>query len=363
MIINFRSETDLSGFYIIYEGSVKNERKGIYGISHLMEHLVFHQLDELLDDFDVDGISNNAYTSDNEIVFYFTGLDECLTKYKDIIIDRLKEFTVTEEMFNIERKIVLEEYSDYFNTQNYNHGLNLYRKLFNTFGAIGLREDLETLTYQDCKDYFELQFTQPHKIINVSKTDYERSDIVFSTKVFDNRIVLGDYNNPIEPYDAKNGKSSVINVHGVLDEDFAICDLICDLLGRGLKSPLYQEIREKRGLVYGVSCYTDRVTNDSGLILITSETSDDNVDEYQRVLQDILDNPEIYITPERFDIIKKNILITIKKRNILLYNNIDSKLAPDNWNIENIINDVTFEDMMVVYNKYFKYSKFYKSIN
>ena len=55
MIINLKSQTDLSGLYIISEGSTLLEHKGIYGISHALEHLVCKAFDDLNDDFDRDG--------------------------------------------------------------------------------------------------------------------------------------------------------------------------------------------------------------------------------------------------------------------------------------------------------------------
>ena len=76
MIINLKSQTDLSGFYVVYEGSTNLEKAGWYGISHLMVHLMCKNFDHLQEDFDKDGIDWNAYTSGNEIVFYLTGLDE-----------------------------------------------------------------------------------------------------------------------------------------------------------------------------------------------------------------------------------------------------------------------------------------------
>jgi len=47
-IINLKSETDLSGFYIVYKGSVQNENVGSRGLSHLMEHLVYKSIEYLL---------------------------------------------------------------------------------------------------------------------------------------------------------------------------------------------------------------------------------------------------------------------------------------------------------------------------
>jgi predicted Zn-dependent peptidase len=54
MIINLKSETELSGFYVVYEGSTNLEKPGWYGLSHLMEHLVCKNYDHLQEDFDRD---------------------------------------------------------------------------------------------------------------------------------------------------------------------------------------------------------------------------------------------------------------------------------------------------------------------
>ena len=38
MIVNLKSQSNLSGLYVVYEGSTNIEKKGNLGISHLMEH-------------------------------------------------------------------------------------------------------------------------------------------------------------------------------------------------------------------------------------------------------------------------------------------------------------------------------------
>jgi len=363
-VINVKSQTDLSGFYVVYKGSVRNERKGIYGISHLMEHLVFHMLDDLLDDFDRDGISNNAYTADNEIVFYFTGLDEYLKKHREDILGKLLVFDLTEEMFENERKIVLEEYKDYFNKQNYNHQLNLNRKLFNNYGPIGLKEDLETLTFQDCKDYFDLQFSKPHHIINVSKGTDFKTDIEFSSLEFNEVVAMkDDYGVFLEPFSSFNGKSSIVNISEVITEDFPYVDFLTDMLGAGLKSPLYQEIREKKGLVYYVQCYLDRMTNNSGSIFITSETSDENVEEFQKTVEYVLSNPKKFMTKDRFNIVKQAMEIKLKKNKINRHSNVGKYITPRDWQIEPILKDLTYDKVMSYYDKYFNFANFIKSVD
>jgi predicted Zn-dependent peptidase len=74
MIYNIQNQIDLSGFYIVYNGVVVNEKEGTYGISHLIEHLVCKNLnDEFVDSLEKNGITWNAYTTPNNIVFYIKG--------------------------------------------------------------------------------------------------------------------------------------------------------------------------------------------------------------------------------------------------------------------------------------------------
>ena len=156
MIVNLKSQTNLSGFYIMYEGSTNLEVPGNYGISHLMEHLICKTFFHLLEDFDRDSIDWNASTDSNQIIFYFTGIESKLDKYRNKILKAISEFNITKSQFENERNIVLSEYEDSFNDQSEIHSLNLYRKLFNDYGPIGLRSDLEGLKFMDCIKFFEL---------------------------------------------------------------------------------------------------------------------------------------------------------------------------------------------------------------
>jgi len=367
MIINLKSQTDLSGFYIVYKGSVMNEKPGIFGISHLMEHLVYKSIDYLMDDFDRFGIANNAYTSDTEIVFHITGLDEYVSKFRDEILEQLLKFQITEEQFINERQIVLQEYEMYFGQRTDNHALNLNRKLFNTYDAIGSRQDLESLTYQDIKDYFELQFTKPHKIINISKHNDFKTDIEFSYIEYDNIIKFNETPDTTNIYETINltpGKVSLININkNVITKDFPYINFIINMLSHGLKSPMYQEIREKKGLVYYVRMSIDRMTEKSGVIVISSETSEDKIQDFQDTLKEILDNPKKYMTQERFDIIYDAIKISLKTSKINRYSNINKYITPKDWQVEHILQDLTFEKLIEYYDKYFIFDDLYLSID
>jgi predicted Zn-dependent peptidase len=361
MIINLKSETELSGFYVVYEGSTNLEKKGWWGLSHLMEHLMTKNFDHLQEDFDKDGIDWNAYTSGNEIVFYLTGLDEKVNKWKGEFMDLLGQFNVTKEEFENERKIVLEEYMDAFNSQTEVHMLNLSRKLFNDYDPIGLREDLEKLKFMDCLNYFELQYAKPTKIINVSKNKpYKNNSIDFAERTIVKNLEFGSHKVPFELGNEFKDKTSLVMLSPVIDEDFAYVHFINAMLSLGLKSPLYQEIRERRGLVYYVHCYQSRM-NQQGLNMIATQTSNKNFNACIEAIKEVLENPKKYLTKDRFNLVKDYYKVRMQKDEILRYKNVNQWINPTGWSVYDIIDTVDFKKVKKVYDKYYKFENFYIS--
>lgn len=359
MLLNVKNQTDLSGFYVIYEGSTNIEYPGVYGISHLMEHLVCKSFDHLLEDFDKDGISWNAYTETNLINFHFTGLESRLSKYREEILKSLSTFTVTEEQFENERNIVLSEYGDYFNMQTYAHVLNLHRKLFNVYDPIGLRSDIETLTYQDCLDCFERQYKYPSKIINVSKTyEMNEDDYTFMYPDIKRNVEIGDHDVPFELGNTFKDKTSLI-LTNVVQESPAVVNYINQMLSMGLKSPFYQEIREKRGLVYYVAVYQSRI-HETGVNTISTLTANENVEELIDTVKELLSNPDKYFTRERYDLVREWLTAKKEKEEILRHSNIGKFITPEGWSIYDAL-DVSFEEMREIYDKNYKFESFHIS--
>lgn len=361
MIINLNSETDLSGFYVVYNGSVNIENKGIQGLSHLMEHLLCKNLDHLQDEYDIDGIEFNAYTSNNNIVFYIKGLDEKIIERRTEFLELLLDFNVTKEDFENERNIVLEEYYDSFSEPTAWHYLNLERKLYDNYNPIGCGQDLKSLKYIDCIDFFKEQFLKPSKIINVSKSSEFGGDISFlkepSIRTYDfnpNRefILEGDL--------SQSNKTSLIFKSPLFTDDFAVSKFINLMLSYGLNSPLYQEIREKRGLVYYVSLSTNRMGNQADIDFSTL-TSDENVDKVIEVTKTIFDNYDKFLTKERFDIIKESVKVSVRKNEILRYSSVDKFISPESWSISNILDTVTLDECLSVFNKYYTFDNMYIS--
>ena len=355
MLNNIKSNNQLSGFYVNYNGSVQNERKGIRGISHLMEHLIHGQNKKIYNDFDNYGISHNAFTSENMIVFHITGLDKFVNKFKYNFYDNLSQFNITDKVFQNEKNIVIQEYLDYFNDQFYNHYENLKRKYLNSYGAIGELQDLKNINMNDCKKYFDLQFKYPTPIINVSK-EYPYNKVV-------DFLPIEHFDVPkFQLYDFKleknndNNKVSIISLSkNIVESDFAIVNFIIGMLSSGLNSPMYELVREKYGLVYNINMMMEPITNNSGLMSISALTSNiKNGRKIEVILNHIFNNNEKYLTQERFDIYKRLTQIELLKSKMYIYNDIEDYLYNDEWNIKNYINKITLNDIHKVFDKYFK---------
>lgn len=361
----------MSGFYVAYYGSTMNEHKGIYGISHIMEHLVCKGIDSMMEDFEREAIHWNAYTSDKEIVFYMTGMDKNVKKWKQKFFEHILDFSHIDELqFQNEKKIVIEEYKDSFNKQNESHMQNLFRKLYDYYEAIGLLEDLEKLTLKDCQDFFELQYRKPTMIVDISKSTDKKMETFFSNVEYDNRLYLDkkiEFNiNDNFIYEKGNtykDKSSIINLSPVIYEDFPYIEFINRMLGAGLKSPIYKEIREKNGLVYYFHCYQREITNNSSVTILQTETSNKNVEKVQELLSMILSNPDKYLTQNRFDITKEYYQNKFEKENVMLHNNGYKFIEQEHFSLEKLLPTLTYDKIRGIYDKYYNFDNFYKSID
>lgn len=361
MIINLKSENNLSGFYIIWEGSTNLEKKGWYGIAHLVEHLQTKMIDHLQEEFDKDGIDWNLWTSDNDICFYIQGLEEKVDKWKNEVVDLIFDFKITKEDFENERRIVLEEYSDTFTDPTQTHSLNLERKLFNKYGPIGLREDLEKMKFMDIINFWELQYSKPSKIINVSKNNpYKNRVIEFSDRKIDSKFSFGNHKVPFELSNESKDKTSIIMLSPIIEDNFAEVNFINMMLSLGLKSPLYSEVREKQGLVYYIHCCQSRM-NRQGIVNVSTQTSNNNFNKVVDSVESVLKNPDKFLTKERFKLVKDYYIVKSQKEEILRYKNVNQFINPEGWSIYDILDNLKFSKIREVYDKYYDFDKFYIS--
>lgn len=340
----------LGSLFIIYQGSAKTEYEGHRGLHHLAEHLQCHAYEHLEDELQSAGIVSNAYTADDHVAYFWSGLDRKIEQYQKQLLE-LTKYIPTREQFEMEKMIVLQEYKDYISGQEFLYS-NIQRKYFNYFGPIGYSKDIEEIDFESFLDFYLRAFQRPTSIIRIGESETIEED----TKSFQYMPIKPNVEIVYNP----NGTNQFVEANSSFPDTMTVNDwvntngeisyknlsILSRLWSYGLPSPLYQELREKRGLVYGLGMYVSSFEKDSGLVVFSANCSPDKIEELRTVLNDTFENESLHITKERFDVVIENMKCEIEMKAILNYNNVDKFVSFD-WEYMDLeyLNNLTFEEI------------------
>jgi secreted Zn-dependent insulinase-like peptidase len=313
---------DLVGFK--YELGSDREPDGRFGTSHLMEHLAFDALKDLYPVMNRYGISYNAYTDNDRIVFHFTGLSEHV---KRTSIESFKKVTScshiwTRERFDAEKEIVLQEYGDAFNDQISGFILNILRQKYGYFGTIGRRRDIEAFTYEQSIEFLQ-KFAAPSLVCETGSNQVE--DHLPRVEYTDAegtpcRVVCGDYDVEVEeiPKENKTLVGLIGNKPLSLDVKNQL-GLVMACLNDGFESPFYQEIREKHSLSYFSSGSSIGI-HDKHVPIFFACTSNERGNELRDVYHGLFSGDiRRFLTKERFDICYDGATASMKMERLVPY--------------------------------------------
>lgn len=148
-----------------YKVGGKNEIPGITGASHFLEHMMFKgakKYGKNTIDFIIEGSggSTNAYTTNDQTVYYENLPSNELERILDIEADRMENLLLDVEDFNKERQVVLEERKmRYENSPRGQLYLELMQNLYagTPYGrsVIGDIPDLKSVTREQIYQYFK----------------------------------------------------------------------------------------------------------------------------------------------------------------------------------------------------------------
>ena len=348
-----------TSYSIVFNAGSVFEKEGQYGTMHLMEHLVCKTFKDMLDLFTVNGINFNAYTSNEHVVFYVNGLSSRLTN--DIKFDFTKKILggldkITEEEFENEKKTVIQEYLDNFQDVG-GKLLNLLRTKFGTYNAIGLLQDIQNFTYKDMKATYKEMFKYPARIVEVGPTQTDLSKLKIEYKEEPvrpvNRIKYKkDWKLPIENTpDTDKATVVVLGKKLVSKADYPYMNLAAAMLSSGLNSPLYQEIREKKGLSYFSHASVEPVWKDS-IWYFMATTTPENEETLKEVYKNVVADIKSYLTEARFNDIISLANVEKEEKNLLRFAHVNDlinkglPMMPDN------LKKFTYEKLVEVVSKY-----------
>jgi zinc protease len=168
VVLSEDHSTPIVNVQLWYHVGSKNEKPGRTGFAHLFEHLMFKGSKNVQPEGHTSMISgrggqSNAYTTDDETVFWETLPAQDLPLALWLEADRMATLRIDKETFANERAVVKEERRLRVDNQPYGR-LNeiIYDQAFTVHpykhATIGSMEDLEAASLEDVRDFYRTYY-------------------------------------------------------------------------------------------------------------------------------------------------------------------------------------------------------------
>lgn len=299
-------ETATLGLWV--EVGARYESPEVNGISHFLEHMAFkgtttRTAKQIAEEIENVGGHLNAYTSRENTAYHARVLKDDVPLALELIADIIQNSTFEPQEVARERDVILQEIGQSFDTPD-DIIFDYFQKTAfprHPLGRpiLGPPEIVERIRREDLSAYMKQEYTASrmvfaatgavnhdqivdlchknfpglsnHKTESYEKASYQGGHFYETRKLEQVHILLGF---EAYPYD---------------HPDFYALSVFSNLLGGGMSSRLFQEIREKRGLVYSVYSF-NTAFRDTGLFGIYAGTGEQKVHELLPTIKEVLEN-------------------------------------------------------------------------
>ena len=261
---------------IMVKNGSRNEEDDLNGISHFIEHMLFKGTEnrtakEIAEVIENVGGQINAYTSKEATCYYTKTLYTHLDLSLEVLSDMLFNSTFNEEELDKEKKVVIEEINM---TEDSPEDVLYDLSSRITFGdstlgnpILGTPEKVTSFTASNLKDYIYEKYTPYNSVISICGKfdDSELEELL--EKYFSNWKCKDKYEPSYEKVILKKDSGIIdknieqlhvtLGINGLSAEDDRTYSLalLCNILGGGASSILFQKVREELGLCYTIYCY------------------------------------------------------------------------------------------------------------
>jgi len=261
------------------------------GISHLLEHMLFKgthrrpssaEISSVIEH--VGGIMNGG--TEREVTSYWCKVAHpYFRKSLDVLIDMVRDPLMDPKEMEKERSVVQEELSMSNDYPNYRAELLIDEMIWpnQPMGRDvgGSKESVQGITRDALLDYFRQQYVASNVVISVAG-DISHQEVVeavdelshdwpHGTPMGWHPAVPGDQTNPIVRMEYRKTEEAHFLVafpgFSSYHPDRYVMDILSTVLGEGMSSRLFLEVREKRGLAYEVHSSTSHF-RDTGSFVV-----------------------------------------------------------------------------------------------
>lgn len=294
---SFESATVL----VMVKAGSRYETKSNNGISHFLEHMAFKGTKNRPRAVDIsvliDGIGGevNAFTGKESTGYYIKSANNHIDLSMDVLSDMLHSSLFDEKEIEKEKGVILEEIN--FHDDNTSHRIgDIYERLLYGDTAMGWhidgkKEIIKAIKRQNFLDYMSKLYSANQIIvavaggIDIGKAQAMVEKYFGKMRCFDTLSYKKVVENQTKPEVLiKHKKTEQVNIAvGVRTvpndhPDKYALSVLAAILGGGMSSRLFTEVREKRGLAYYIRTSSDHY-QDCGTLVSMSGVDPKRLDE------------------------------------------------------------------------------------
>jgi len=278
-------------------GSMYEDKKN-NGITHFLEHLIFKgsksyiNANSIAKVFDTYGATVNAFTDKDVTCFWYKSdyryMDECFKVLSDIVVNTLLN---DYNSFVKEKQVVIEELNlSLDNNANFVLDKVIEQLYYGTTLArpIGGNEHtVSNLDFKDIKSFYKKYYKSNNIVVSIaSKLSFNTvkkmvQHSVLNSALSDSTLIERPINNVLVPQDEIRIKMHYRKLEqtniaigfrtcNMYNDDVYVLDIIDNLLAGNMTSILFDALRNKHGLTYGVSTEVDNYYTTGSFIILTS---------------------------------------------------------------------------------------------
>lgn len=297
------------------------------GMSHFMEHMMFkgtptRSASDISETFDRIGAELNAFTSKEYTCYYARLLDEHVGTAVEVLSDMVVNSVFADDAIASEREVVLEEISRHEDAPD-----DAVHEVFSQtlmpehpvgLPVLGRRETVGSFDHAAARDFHARHYGTGNLVVAASGAlehdtlvEMVRERITLPTTPRSARMT-------IEPTTASHLKVvrkdteqahicwGVKALHARHEDRFTLA-ILDGVLGGGMASRLFREIREKRGLAYAVYSY-HTLYQDTGEFVVYAGTRPENAAEVLRLVAETVGEVVAHgITPDELERVREGI--------------------------------------------------------
>ncbi len=297
VIVHSDAATPMAAVNLLYKVGSKNENPDRTGFAHLFEHLMFggsQNLPEFDTPIQLAAGENNAFTNNDFTNYYIALPKENIETALWAESDRMRNLTLNQKSLDVQKKVVIEEFSQRYLNQPYGDMWMLLRSLcYKThpyqWATIGKEiSHIEKATLGDVKAFYDRYYTPSNAILSIGANMTEETMFELAEKWFDDIEALPTHDDNI-PQECEQTEARLLEVErdvpvtvvymafpmqGRDSLEFSICDVMTDVLSNGTSSRLYQRLVKESTMLTSVNAYVSG-DFDSGLLILSAKLLDE----------------------------------------------------------------------------------------